>query len=66
MASIRKEISTKARLEDVWAALRDVGALQPCNPALTTWADAEFLRYPGRPARGTRQCIERCSAAAHV
>ena len=27
MASIRKEISTKASLEDVWAALRDVGAL---------------------------------------
>ena len=27
MASIRKEISTKAGLEDVWAALRDVGAL---------------------------------------
>src|SRR5215204_1930940 len=27
MASIRKEISTKARLADVWAALRDVGAL---------------------------------------
>jgi len=33
MASIRKEISTKASLEDVWAALRDVGALQPCSPA---------------------------------
>jgi carbon monoxide dehydrogenase subunit G len=27
MASIRKEISTKASLEDVWAALADVGAL---------------------------------------
>ena len=27
MASIRKEISTKASLADVWAALRDVGAL---------------------------------------
>src|SRR6187431_1907355 len=27
MASIRKEISTKARLAEVWAALRDVGAL---------------------------------------
>ena len=27
MASIRKEISTRASLEDVWAALRDVGAL---------------------------------------
>ena len=27
MASIRKEISTKARPDDVWAALRDVGAL---------------------------------------
>jgi carbon monoxide dehydrogenase subunit G len=27
MASIRQEISTKASLEDVWAALRDVGAL---------------------------------------
>lgn len=27
MASIRKEISTKASLDDVWAALRDVGAL---------------------------------------
>ncbi len=27
MASIRQEISTKAGLEDVWAALRDVGAL---------------------------------------
>ena len=27
MASIRKETSTKARLADVWAALRDVGAL---------------------------------------
>jgi hypothetical protein len=27
MASIRKEISTKANLDDVWAALRDVGAL---------------------------------------
>ena len=27
MASIRKEISTKARAEDVWEALRDIGAL---------------------------------------
>ena len=27
MASIRKEIITRARPEDVWAALRDVGAL---------------------------------------
>ena len=27
MASIRKEISTKARVEDVWEALRDIGAL---------------------------------------
>jgi hypothetical protein len=27
MASIRKEISTRARSDDVWAALRDVGAL---------------------------------------
>ncbi len=27
MASIRKEIETKARPEDVWAAIRDVGAL---------------------------------------
>jgi Polyketide cyclase / dehydrase and lipid transport len=27
MASIRKEISTQARAEDVWEALRDVGAL---------------------------------------
>jgi carbon monoxide dehydrogenase subunit G len=27
MASIRKEISTKASPEDVWTALRDVGAL---------------------------------------
>lgn len=27
MASIRKQISTKARAEDVWDALRDVGAL---------------------------------------
>jgi hypothetical protein len=27
MASIRQEISTKASVEDVWAALRDVGAL---------------------------------------
>ena len=27
MASIRKEISTKAKLDDVWNALRDVGAL---------------------------------------
>jgi len=27
MASIRKEISTKARVEDVWDALRDIGAL---------------------------------------
>jgi carbon monoxide dehydrogenase subunit G len=27
MASIRKEISTKARPDNVWAALRDVGAL---------------------------------------
>jgi carbon monoxide dehydrogenase subunit G len=27
MASIRKEISTKARPDDAWAALRDVGAL---------------------------------------
>ena len=27
MASIRKEIETKARPEDVWAAIRDIGAL---------------------------------------
>ena len=27
MASVRREISTKARVEDVWHALRDVGAL---------------------------------------
>jgi carbon monoxide dehydrogenase subunit G len=27
MASIRKEISIDARAEDIWAALRDVGAL---------------------------------------
>lgn len=27
MASIRREISTKARVEDVWEALRDIGAL---------------------------------------
>ena len=27
MASIRKEISTKAPVEDVWDALRDIGAL---------------------------------------
>ncbi|MGI8567699.1 MAG: hypothetical protein ACR2KT_00695 [Methylocella sp.] len=27
MASIRKEISTKAQPDDVWAALRDIGAL---------------------------------------
>jgi Polyketide cyclase / dehydrase and lipid transport len=27
MASIREEISTKARAEDVWQALRDIGAL---------------------------------------
>jgi carbon monoxide dehydrogenase subunit G len=27
MASIRKEISTRASLEDVWAALADIGAL---------------------------------------
>ncbi len=27
MASIRKEILTRARPEDVWAALRDIGAL---------------------------------------
>ena len=27
MASIHKEISTKAKLDDVWNALRDVGAL---------------------------------------
>jgi len=27
MASIREEISTKARAEDVWEALRDIGAL---------------------------------------
>ena len=27
MASIRKEISTRAGLEDVWAALSDIGAL---------------------------------------
>jgi hypothetical protein len=27
MASIRKKISTKARAEDVWEALRDIGAL---------------------------------------
>jgi carbon monoxide dehydrogenase subunit G len=27
VASIRKEISTRARVEDVWEALRDIGAL---------------------------------------
>ena len=27
MASVRREISTKARVEDVWNALRDIGAL---------------------------------------
>jgi hypothetical protein len=27
MASIRKEITTTAHADDVWAALRDVGAL---------------------------------------
>jgi carbon monoxide dehydrogenase subunit G len=27
MASIRKEIETRARPEDVWAAIRDIGAL---------------------------------------
>ena len=27
MASIRKEIETRARPEDVWAAVRDIGAL---------------------------------------
>jgi carbon monoxide dehydrogenase subunit G len=27
MASVRKEIRTKARPEDVWAAIRDIGAL---------------------------------------
>src|SRR5258706_7769961 len=27
MASIRKEISTKAHSDDVWAAIRDIGAL---------------------------------------
>ena len=27
MASVRREISTKARVEDVWEALRDIGAL---------------------------------------
>ena len=27
MASIRKEISTKASVDSVWAALRDIGAL---------------------------------------
>lgn len=27
MASIRKELETKARPEDVWAAIRDIGAL---------------------------------------
>jgi carbon monoxide dehydrogenase subunit G len=27
VASIRKEISTKARVEDAWEALRDIGAL---------------------------------------
>ena len=27
MASIRKEISTRARVDDVWDALRDIGAL---------------------------------------
>jgi hypothetical protein len=27
MASIRREIVTKARPDDVWAALRDIGAL---------------------------------------
>jgi len=27
MASVRKELLTKARVDDVWAALRDVGAL---------------------------------------
>jgi hypothetical protein len=27
MASVRKEITTKARADDVWSAIRDVGAL---------------------------------------
>jgi len=27
VASVRREISTKARVEDVWEALRDIGAL---------------------------------------
>jgi carbon monoxide dehydrogenase subunit G len=27
MATVRKEISTRARPEDVWAAIRDIGAL---------------------------------------
>jgi carbon monoxide dehydrogenase subunit G len=27
MASIRKEIHTRARVDDVWAAIRDIGAL---------------------------------------
>jgi Polyketide cyclase / dehydrase and lipid transport len=27
MASVRKEIATAARVEDVWSAIRDVGAL---------------------------------------
>jgi len=27
VASVRREISTKARVEDVWNALRDIGAL---------------------------------------
>jgi len=27
MASVRREITTKARVDDVWSAIRDVGAL---------------------------------------
>ena len=27
MASVRKEIHTRARIDDVWAAIRDIGAL---------------------------------------
>ncbi len=27
MASVRKEVHTRARIDDVWAAIRDIGAL---------------------------------------